>query len=218
MSGQRFVGILIVIFGIGLLLQQFDLFDFTTILANWWPIFFILVGIIQIWTNGMQAIIPALIFLIVGIMLLINIWIEFNLWQILWPFLLIMFGLSIIFSRREWKQALDEADEIHLTTFLSGIESINGSKNLSGGSVLSVLGGIQLDLRHAQLTENGAVLNVTTILGGVELIVPEDVHVEIKGTPILGGWENKTNTYGMEKNKTLYINGVALLGGIEIKH
>ena len=218
MSGQRFVGMLIVIFGIGLLLQQFDLFDFTTILANWWPIFFILVGIIQIWTNGMQAIIPALIFLIVGIMLLINIWIEFNLWQILWPFLLIMFGLSIIFSRREWKQALDEADEIHLTTFLSGIESKNGSKNLSGGSVLSVLGGIQLDLRHAQLTENGAVLNVTTILGGVELIVPEDVHVEIKGTPILGGWENKTNTYGMEKNKTLYINGVALLGGIEIKH
>jgi len=218
LSGQRFVGILIVIFGIGLLLQQFDLFDFTTILANWWPIFFILVGIIQIWTNGMQAIIPALIFLIVGIMLFIHIWIEFNLWQILWPFLLIMFGLSIIFSRREWKQALDEADEIHLTTFLSGIESINGSKNLSGGSVLSVLGGIQLDLRHAQLTENGAVLNVTTILGGVELIVPEDVHVEIKGTPILGGWENKTNTYGMEKNKTLYINGVALLGGIEIKH
>lgn len=218
MSGQRFVGILIVIFGIGLLLQQFDLFDFTTILANWWPIFFILVGIIQIWTNGMQAIIPALIFLIVGIMLFIHIWIEFNLWQILWPFLLIMFGLSIIFSRREWKQALDEADEIHLTTFLSGIESINGSKNLSGGSVLSVLGGIQLDLRHSQLTENGAVLNVTTILGGVELIVPEDVHVEIKGTPILGGWENKTNTYGMEKNKTLYINGVALLGGIEIKH
>lgn len=218
MSGQRFVGILIVIFGIGLLLQQFDLFDFTTILANWWPIFFILVGIIQIWTNGMQAIIPALIFLIVGIMLFIHIWIEFNLWQILWPFLLIMFGLSIIFSRREWKQAIDEADEIHLTTFLSGIESINGSKNLSGGSVLSVLGGIQLDLRHAQLTENGAVLNVTTILGGVELIVPEDVHVEIKGTPILGGWENKTNTYGMEKNKTLYINGVALLGGIEIKH
>ena len=218
MSGQRFVGILIVIFGIGLLLQQFDLFDFTTILANWWPIFFILVGIIQIWTNGMQAIIPALIFLIVGIMLFIHIWIEFNLWQILWPFLLIMFGLSIIFSRREWKQALDEADEIHLTTFLSGIESINGSKNLSGGSVLSVLGGIQLDLRHAQLTENGAVLNVTTILGGVELIVPEDVHVEIKGTPILGGWENKTNTYGMEKNKTLYINGVALLGGIVIKH
>ena len=218
MSGQRFVGILIVIFGIGLLLQQFDLFDFTTILANWWPIFFILVGIIQIWTNGMQAIIPALIFLIVGIMLFIHIWIEFNLWQILWPFLLIMFGLSIIFSRREWKQALDEADEIHLTTFLSGIESKNGSKNLSGGSVLSVLGGIQLDLRHAQLTENGAVLNVTTILGGVEIIVPENVQVEIKGTPILGGWENKTNTYGMEKNKTLYINGVALLGGIEIKH
>src|SRR5699024_11816131 len=102
-----------------------------------------------------------------------------------------------------------------ISTFLSGIESINGSKNLSGGSVLSVLGGIQLDLRHAQLTENGAVLNVTTILGGVELIVPEDVHVEIKGTPILGGWENKTNTYGMEKNKTLYINGVALLGRSE---
>lgn len=218
MSGQRFVGILIVIFGIGLLLQQFDLFDFTTILANWWPIFFILVGIIQIWTNGMQAIIPALIFLIVGIMLLINIWIEFNLWQILWPFLLIMFGLSIIFSRRELKQELDEADEIHLTTFLSGIESKNGSENLSGGSVLSVLGGIQLDLRHAQLIESGAVLNVTTILGGVEIIVPENVQVEIKGTPILGGWENKTDTYGMEKNKILYINGVALLGGIEIKH
>src|SRR5699024_8047117 len=64
----------------------------------------------------------------------------------------------------------------------------------------------------------GAVLNVTTILGGVEIIVPENVQVEIKGTPILGGWENKTNTYGMEKNKILYINGVALLGGIEIKH
>src|SRR5699024_243508 len=182
----------IVIFGLGFLLQQMDLFDFTSILANWWPIFFIIVGIIQLWTNGTQAIISSLIFIIVGIILLFNQWIDFKIWTLLWPFIIIMVGISIIFSRRDFKHNIDDRDEVHVKTFFSGAEMRNESDHFGGGSIIAVFGGVQLDLRNANFALEGATIDVTSVFGGVEIFLPDDIHVEIKGTPIFGGWEDKT--------------------------
>ena len=56
----------------------------------------------------------------------------------------------------------------------------------------AVFGGANIDLTDATISAEGALIEITTIFGGVELRVPDNVVVEIKGVPIFGGWEDKT--------------------------
>ena len=47
--------------------------------------------------------------------------------------------------------------------------------------------------------------------------MPTNVKVKIKSIPIFGGVENKTNTNADENSHTIYINGTAIFGGVEVK-
>ena len=54
-------------------------------------------------------------------------------------------------------------------------------------------------------------------IGGIEIFVPTGVNIKVKSTPIFGGVSNKTRVEYNESLPTLYINGTALFGGVEIK-
>ncbi len=54
--------------------------------------------------------------------------------------------------------------------------------------------------------------------GGIELRVPEDWTVELRGTPLLAGFVDKTRQPSVPTEKRLVIRGVALMGGVEIKN
>jgi predicted membrane protein len=84
-----------------------------------------------------------------------------------------------------------------------------------------VLGGVELDLRDSLLL-SAATLEVTAVMGGVEVRVPSHWQVEVSGTPVLGGIEyrleeNKSETVAISPDAPiLHINATAVLGGIEI--
>jgi predicted membrane protein len=80
-----------------------------------------------------------------------------------------------------------------------------------------VFGGVTIDLRNAQLDPEGARLDVTALLGGVEILVPKGWRVTTSGTPILGGIDNKTAGEAAE-GPELRIDALTILGGTDIKH
>jgi hypothetical protein len=80
-----------------------------------------------------------------------------------------------------------------------------------------VMGGVHLDLRRASL-RGRAVLDTFAMWGGVELVVPEGWAVELQGTPILGGFEDKTRPPLDDNAPRLVVRGVAVMGGVEIKN
>ena len=55
------------------------------------------------------------------------------------------------------------------------------------GPRCSGIGGGEIDLRGATLDPAGARLTVQVLLGGGQLIVPDDWHVDLQVTSILGG-------------------------------
>src|SRR5262249_15186129 len=57
-------------------------------------------------------------------------------------------------------------------------------------TAVAMMGGCVLDLRAAQLGAPVTTITVVTIMGGVEVIVPPGVRVEMHGVPIMGGWSN----------------------------
>jgi hypothetical protein len=81
----------------------------------------------------------------------------------------------------------------------------------------AVLGGCELDFREALIAPGISEVKVFALLGGVEILVPPDVHVECEGIGILGGFEGSGGeSEALEQRPTLRISGIALLGGVNI--
>jgi Domain of unknown function (DUF1707)/Cell wall-active antibiotics response 4TMS YvqF len=83
---------------------------------------------------------------------------------------------------------------------------------------LAVLGGVDLDLRDAMIDGDELVITAVSILGGIEIVVPEGVEVDLGGFALLGGTEHKPGTAPIRPGTpTVRVRGFALLGGIEVK-
>jgi len=78
---------------------------------------------------------------------------------------------------------------------------------------ISIFGGVDLDLRKAKIDKD-VIIECTTVFGGIDIKLPDNVKVKTSGVPIFGGAENK---HIEEEGKyTIYINYVCIFGGIDI--
>ena len=86
-------------------------------------------------------------------------------------------------------------------------------------SVLTVFGGAELDFRDAILPGKEVILKATSVMGGVEVIVPPEMRVVDNGIAILGGREITGNPgeAASPEAPVLRVEGTCVLGGIEVK-
>ncbi|EHY90249.1 DUF1707 SHOCT-like domain-containing protein [Saccharomonospora azurea] len=82
-------------------------------------------------------------------------------------------------------------------------------------------GGIQIDLRHARFAEAYSTITAVAIMGGIEVIVPDDITVEVTGVGIMGAFETK-NKKGASPTAppgapVVKVTGLAFWGGVEVK-
>lgn len=83
---------------------------------------------------------------------------------------------------------------------------------------LAVLGGVELDLREAIIDTDEIVITAISILGGIEIVVPEGVEVDLGGFAFLGGTEHKPGTARIRPGTPIVrVRACTLLGGIEVK-
>jgi hypothetical protein len=85
--------------------------------------------------------------------------------------------------------------------------------------IVTVLGGAELDFRDAVLPDGGVTIRAVSVMGGVEITVPPDMHVVDSGIAILGGREIAGDTVESLRpdSPVLRISGTCILGGIEVK-
>ena len=88
------------------------------------------------------------------------------------------------------------------------------SEHVKGGKITIVFGGGVLDLREVKSVEKNIDLEITTVLGGLKLLVPHNWSINIKNTSVLGGCDNRTRTE--EADVQLNISGSTILGGIQL--
>ena len=147
-----------------------------------------------------------------------------------WPILLILFGIYIILKRdgnRGLKDSTDpghdnkiDIDYIDEVAILGGGRKVLNSTNFKGGKVTTVLGGVDIDLHECSLAEGTNFIDLTTIFGGVDLIVPRDWKIIVNVTSIFGGFDDKrilNLNQIQESNKVLIIRGFVLFGGGDLK-
>ena len=100
--------------------------------------------------------------------------------------------------------------------FMSGIRRTVTSQDFQGGELTAIMGGCEIDLRQASIKSGEAVLDVFAFWGGIDLKVPLDWSVDLAGTPLLGGFDDKTRPPQGGSTKRLVIKGYAIMGGIQI--
>ncbi len=85
--------------------------------------------------------------------------------------------------------------------------------------VFAMLGGCEIDLRDARFAPGVTELDVTAILGGIEVTVPPGVRVEAAGSAFLGGFDaNGGESMMIDPGQpVLRVTGLALLGGVQVK-
>ena len=83
--------------------------------------------------------------------------------------------------------------------------------------VISIMGGVELDFRKAIMLDGITEVEIHTIMGGVKIIVPDDIDVETEGMGIMGGFEHFDHTSDDPDAPLLRITGFAIMGGVEIK-
>ncbi|HLH30805.1 MAG TPA: LiaF domain-containing protein [Terriglobia bacterium] len=103
------------------------------------------------------------------------------------------------------------------TAVLSGVERHNNSPSFHGGDATAFMGGVKLDLRDAVIDGNDATIDVTSVMGGVELYIPRNWTVVNHVTPIMGGVDDHTHP-NSDANKRLIVEGTVLMGGLQISN
>lgn len=220
MNARTIFGILLVAFGGGLLLDRAGVLDFGSLIATWWPLILIVIAAIQIIFRT-APLIGSLILLAVGLVfqaITLNL-LPSNIWSYLWPLALVAIGVWLVLARG-WSGTSQVRDEDQLSSLVAfgGANPRVVSEQFEGGSVTTVFGGSEIDLRDAQIAAGGASLDVTALFGGVEIIVPADWRVQLSGLPLFGGWDNKTKFAGEKgaDGPLLKINCFAAFAGVEV--
>jgi len=214
---QLLFGLLLVAAGAVLLLNRLDVVDlsFGQLLRTWWPLAIILVGLSALLTVP-RAWPGPVVLITIGVLLQLDRLDVFDigLFTLLWPTLLIVVGLMLLF--RFGRPRSDSAEVISSTVFWWGSSRSTTSQRFRSATLTAVMGGIELDLRRADI-EHRADISIFSFWGGVEVKVPPTWRVTVRGLPILGGWEDKTVDPLDPNAPELVVYITTIMAGAEIK-
>ena len=220
---RAFFGVTIAAFGGILLLQNLEIINFDSWHVFWgtfWAAGMVLAGLLTLLSSRSPA--PrvwGLLLMTIGVSIGLGAYgvINISVWKIFWPVMLIAIGLMVSVGsggrKRSKKSAADDGSNEKVAIFYGEESRVKG--DYTGGSVTAIFGGVELDLRRANI-KDGTVIDIFTFCGGVSISLPDDVIVKNEVRGVLGGSEDKTVSKSSAK-KTIILRGECVLGGLEVK-
>jgi hypothetical protein len=213
------------VIGIGMLftLDNLGVVHWSQYVFRYWPAGLIAIGLLKLAQprDGIGGAFGGLLFTLAGTWLLLE---QTALVRIsfvdLWPLLLVFIGAFLVWQgvAGPRRRASDDTNSaVSAMAILGGVSRGNNSRAFKGGDLTAIMGGCELDLRHAGL-EGAAVIDVFAVWGGIEIRVPEDWTVVSRVTPILAGFSDNTRPTQAATAKQLVIRGFILMAGVEVKN
>jgi hypothetical protein len=188
------LGLVLIIVGLVLTLDSAGILR-TDGLGRWWPLLLIGVGTVKVRQpreDGQRA--AGAAFLMLGGLFLFTSILSV---RSAWPLLMVGFGAFLIWQGVEGRppDGLKVTDSPYLSemVLIGFVKRGHRPPDFRGGNVTAVIGGVELDLRKANLTGT-AYLDVVAFWGGIEIKVPLDWTVDARVVALMGAFENKVES------------------------
>ena len=105
-----------------------------------------------------------------------------------------------------------------LVAVMSGVERRGRWRVPAESQAVAVMGGVHLDLREAEADGPDIVINAVAVMGGIEIVVPEGMQVDLEGLAIMGAKDAKLADVPVRADlPRLTVRAFAFWGGVEVK-
>lgn len=217
-------GIVLVAAGALFALNALEITSIDVFFDGWWTLFIIVPCVVGLFTEQDKT--GNLIGIAVGVFLLLACQdiISFKiLWKLLVPAVIVIVGLKMVLSGifgRKVDEAIGKLKKENSGKVKSGCAVFSGCdmnydmEEFEGAELTAVFGGVKCDLRKA-LIQKDCVIEVSAIFGGIDILVPDNINVKVGANCIFGGVSN--NNASVNGAPTVYISGLCLFGGVEVK-
>src|SRR5580658_9167235 len=217
--GVAVIGVLIICAGAILLGGNLGLIDSYYVFRNFGPLVIFVLGAVLLARRRHDQVMLGLVLMFVGAwgFATQQQWIKIHFWAVIGPLMLVLAGGSVVW--RAFNRPVPEgAGDAYIRTFalFSGAE-LRPTVPFEGADVTAVMGGVKLDLSNAPMAGDTAVVDVFALMGGAEIFVPRDWDVTVKVISLMGGCSDKRRPSTLPATKHLIIQGMAVMGGVEIK-
>lgn len=234
------LGVVVIALGIILLLNNFEILNVSIgrLILTYWPVLLIIWGVDLVIPDSEPktserrkksgTLVTGLVLIALGVIITghnLGLYeLNFSIfWKLFWPAVLILIGWGFL-------RGTSGSGGVHWAV-MSGIELKQKGWKLEDGGFFALMGGVKMDLNAAEIPEGEIHLNVTAVMGGIEIIVPARIAVDYEGTAILGGVKffnedsggiiaNRKSEYkgDPDAGTKLVLRCTAIMGGVEIKH
>lgn len=208
-----------------------------------WKTFLIAIGIITGVKHNFRNAWWFFLVAIGGVFLLGDFYPMLNIKPFIWPVLIILFGLMMIFkprrkfNHRRWAYAHHNYsrygqqgncytredsvndDYVESTSFMGGVKKNVLSKKFKGADITNVFGGAEINLSQADM-DSTATMELTNVFGGTKLIIPAHWEINSELVSVFGSIEDKRPVQPnatLGDSKILVLKGTTFFGGIDIK-
>lgn len=197
------IGLILIIIGVIIGLNAFHITNIDLFFDGWWTLFIIVPCFFGLFKDQDKT--GNIIGLIVGIYLLLYCQglINFQFaWKLVVPVIFVLIGLKMIFKDTFNKK--------------KPRQNIYDNQLYTGGNYDVTFNGLILDLSKAYLNEKTNI-TISTLFGGVDLYLPDDVNIQIQSSNFLGGVDLHKRENKIGNTKVIYLNARCIFGGINIK-
>ena len=151
-----------------------------------------------------------------------------------WILLAILLGAGVTsgVGRHTFRESPSETGALRVYSILGGSNNRMHATTLTGGEVVSIMGGNAIDLRDVTIAPGETVtIDVFTLMGGGTIRVPSDWIVEVQAVPVLGGFKDQRiprddrtgsaaepgTVAAIGPAPRLIVRGTIIMGGLTIK-
>ena len=212
-------GLILILAGIGIVGAMAGIWEFSTLFAGWWTLFLIIPAVLGMIEHGVR--IGNTIGLVLGVALLACCR-GLLPWEILAkmlvPSVMVIIGGVMIFKNlfhlNLGRVKVPNEKRMEELIVFSG-KNLIIQNEFFGIDGEAIFGGLTIDLRGAQITENISI-DTLAIFGGVDILLPANVNVKLSDLSLFGGCSNCHKNNAID-GPTVYVNATALFGGVEVK-
>ena len=217
--GKRVFGLLIILAGVLLLLDNLNIYPIRDLFDYLWPSALILIGVFSM-IEQRRINLFHLIITAVGIIFLA---ITFDLIEreaivnMIVPGIVILVGLSLVFGHRGF--SVNVSDKSDIVAVFGGTKHRSNNKQFEKCEVSAVFGSTDVDLSDIELKGDKGIVNINAVFGGADVRLPRKYAIKVIGNgPVFGGFEDKTSSMDAKvAGKVIEVNYSVVFGAIEIR-